>query len=239
MSRITLANDLKEERSRSWSASINYDKPMEHWIAGFTVEAFHNRLKDVFYLEQIGSDEYGDLFEKRNGDAATIMGATLELRANYDRKVQFECGITLQSSKYDTAVAPGGVDGLPLMRDFVRAPKEYGFAVLNFTPNKKWNATLNYVYTGKMKMPHVKGEGTGNDKTVLFTSEQFSEFSTKVGYTFSLPDFGSKVEVYGGVKNMFNSYQQRFDIGKNRDSNFIYGPALPRTVYLGLKLKFN
>ncbi len=239
VSRISLADDLKQEKSKSFSASINYDKPMEHWIAGLTIEAFHNRLKDVFYQEQIGSDNFGDLFEKKNGDAATIMGATLELRANYDRKVQFECGITLQSSKYDEAVAPGGVDGLSLMRDFVRAPNTYGFAVLNFMPNKKWNATLNYVYTGKMKMPHVAGEGTGQDKTILFTSQQFSEFSTKVGYTFPLKNLGSKVELYGGVKNIFNSYQKKFDIGKNRDSNFTYGPAQPRTVYLGLKVKFN
>ncbi len=238
VSRISLADDLKEERSRSFSASINYDKPMEHWIAGFTVEGFHNYLKDVFYQAPNGSDEFGDRFEKRNGDGAKIMGATLELRANYDRKVQLECGFTLQSSKYTTPV-DYEIEGEEPTREFMRAPNHYGFAVLNFTPNKKWNATVNYVYTGKMKMPHYAGEGTGHSKDTMFTSEQFSEFSTKVGYTFELKDFGSSVELYGGVKNMFNSYQKRFDIGKNRDSNFTYGPAQPRTIYLGLKLKFN
>ncbi len=27
-----------------------------------------------------------------------------------------------------------------------------------------------------------------------------------------------------------------FDSGKNRDSNFVYGPAMPRTVFVGLKI---
>ncbi len=116
-------------------------------------------------------------------------------------------------------------------------PNTYGFAVLNFTPNKKWNATLNYVYTGKMKMPHYAGEGTGHTKDTMFTSEKFSEFSTKVGYTFDVEEVGSRIELYGGIKNMFNSYQQSFDVGKNRDSNFTYGPAQPRTFYIGLKFK--
>jgi len=38
---------------------------------------------------------------------------------------------------------------------------------------------------------------------------------------------------------MFNSYQKIFDIGKNRDSNFVFGPSMPRTVYVGVKLRSN
>ena len=34
----------------------------------------------------------------------------------------------------------------------------------------------------------------------------------------------------------FDLYQSNFDIGKNRDSNFIYGPSQPRTFYAGIKL---
>ncbi len=236
VSRILLADDLKQEKSQSFSASINYDKPMEHWIAGFTIESFYNHLKDVFYQQRIGEDKFGDLFEKRNGDGAKILGTTIELRANYDKIAQLECGFTIQSSKYDTPV-DYDIAGVEPTREFMRAPNHYGFAVLTFTPNKKWNATLNYVYTGKMKMPHYAGEGTGHTKDTMFTSEKFSEFSTKVGYTFNMEDLGSKIELYGGLKNMFNSYQKSFDTGKNRDSNFTYGPAQPRTFYIGLKFK--
>jgi len=47
------------------------------------------------------------------------------------------------------------------------------------------------------------------------------------------------MDLYAGIKNIFNQYQSDFDIGKNRDSNYIYGPAQPRTTYFGVKLSFN
>ena len=47
----------------------------------------------------------------------------------------------------------------------------------------------------------------------------------------------SNIEIYGGVKNILNAYQSTFDIGKNRDSNFVFGPSLPRTIYFGIKLR--
>jgi outer membrane receptor for ferrienterochelin and colicins len=37
------------------------------------------------------------------------------------------------------------------------------------------------------------------------------------------------------VKNIFNSWQRDFDRGIDRDPAYIYGPAYPRSVYLGVK----
>ena len=45
-----------------------------------------------------------------------------------------------------------------------------------------------------------------------------------------------KLKMFGGVKNILDAYQEDFDSGKNRDSNYVYGPATPRTVFIGLKL---
>ena len=38
-----------------------------------------------------------------------------------------------------------------------------------------------------------------------------------------------------GVKNLFNAYQGDFDTGATRDSDYIYGPNAPRTIFIGLK----
>ncbi len=45
------------------------------------------------------------------------------------------------------------------------------------------------------------------------------------------------IEYSLGVKNITNDYQNDFDSGKNRDSNFIYGPSSPRTIYASLLIK--
>ncbi len=234
VSRVILSPDLVPERSQSISGSINFDKPTEKYIVGFTAEGFYTRLNDAFFLQPIGEDGFGELFEKQNGQGATVQGVTLELRANYDRKVQLESGITFQTSQFDTPVAyMEGVEGI---REFVRTPNDYGYATLSITPHKKINANLNYVYTGKMKVPHFAGAPNQETDEIVVT-DPFSEFNVKVGYTLAFDRANSNFEIYTGVKNLFNAYQDVFDIGKNRDSNFVYGPAQPRTFYVGLNLK--
>jgi outer membrane receptor for ferrienterochelin and colicins len=69
------------------------------------------------------------------------------------------------------------------------------------------------------------------------TSPRFAELGLKTGYTFSIPKGRTGLELFGGVKNLFNAYQNDFDSGKNRDSNYIYGPAQPRTLFVGLRVK--
>ena len=234
ISRVMLSPDLIQEQSQSISASINYDRPSENWVAGFTLEGFYNRLEDAFFLHPIGEDAFGEVFEKQNGDGATVKGLTLELRANYDRKLQLEGGFTIQSSVFDSPVQY--IDGLAGIREFVRTPNDYGYAIVTYTPSDQWNATINYVYTGSMKVPHFASPlNIAEDE--IFTSATFSDLSTKIGYSLPIQKFGSSIEMYCGIKNIFNAYQDDFDIGKERDSNFIYGPAQPRTFFVGVKIK--
>ncbi len=234
ISRISLDPNLKEERSNSISGSINYDKVSENFVAGFTIEGFYTHLDNAFFLQPIGEDAFGERFEKRNGSGSTVKGATIELRANYRQKVQLETGLTLQSSLFDQAV--DNIEGLEPLREFLRTPNEYGYATLSFFPNKQFNTSLNLVYTGPMTIAHFAGApGVEQDEYVY--SNSFTELSIKTGYTFKLKNIDSGLEVFGGVKNITNAYQDDFDIGKDRDSNFIYGPSAPRTFFVGMRLK--
>lgn len=235
VSRISLADNLKEERSNSFTASVNYDKATEHFIAGFTLSAFYTHLKDVFYQFPLGEDQLGQQFEKRNGKGATVKGITLELRANYDYLLQLEAGFTLQSSLFDLPVY--NIEKLPPKRQFLRTPTNYGFATLTFTPTKKWTVSANLIYTGHMDIAHFAGEATGQSVDTYFETSSFANLSFRFGYTFEVPKARLGFELYGGVKNLTNSYQDDFDTGKNRDSNYIYGPGAPRTVFVGLTLK--
>jgi outer membrane receptor for ferrienterochelin and colicins len=232
VSRVVLSPDLEPERSKSFSASVNYDKAREKYVAGFTFEGFYTQLDKAFNLRPIGEDAFGEIFEKQNGRNATVQGLTLELRANFDRKLQIETGYTLQTSRFDAEVQY--IDGLAGIKDFIRTPNQYGFATLSFTPNEHWSANVNYVYTGSMILPHFAG-APNQLVDEYYYSDPFSDVNLKVAYSLRLNAINSDVEFYGGVKNIFNSYQSNFDVGKNRDSNFVYGPALPRTLFVGVK----
>ena len=232
ISRVRLADDLKRERSNSYTVSFNYDKPTEHYIYGFTVESFYTQLNNAFILENIGEDTHGEVFEKRNGDGAVVQGITVEGRLNYDGIVQVDAGFTFQSSKYDTAVENS--DALAPKREFLRTPNTYGYATLTYSPNQKFKTALNLVYTGSMEVLHLASPlNLTND--AYFSSPNFTELGVKSSYTFDIDKLKTKLELSGGVKNIFDSYQSSFDVGKDRDSNFVYGPAAPRTYFIGLR----
>lgn len=234
ISRVSLADNLTQERSNSFTGSVNYDKATASYVLGFTAEAFYTRLTDAFYLQPLGTDAFGERFEKRNGDAATVRGGTLEARANFNRKVQIEAGFTLQTSEYDTAVEY--VEGLEAKKAFLRTPNDYGYATLSYTPNPRVSSSVNLVYTGTMQLAHFGG-APEQAEDVYVTSPTFTEISARSGYTFRLGDTGSGLEVFAGIRNLTNAYQSDFDSGKNRDSNYVYGPGLPRTYVAGIKLK--
>jgi len=239
VSRVSLSDDLKEERSNSFNLSLNYDKPTEHYIYGFTIEGFYTHLNDAFYLHPIGEDDHGELFEKRNGDGATVKGITIEARLNLDQILQFEAGYTIQSSLFDTAVE--NFENLAPKKEFLRTPNNYGYATLTYRPNDKFKTSLNFIQTGKMELMHLIPNPTNANETIgkYLKSPSFTELGIKSGYTFDLKKKKSKMELYAGVKNIFDAYQNDFDSGKNRDSNYVYGPSNPRTIFIGLKIGSN
>ncbi len=233
VSRVQLSPNLSPEKSRSYSASMNYDKPFKTKIVGFTVEGFYTRLNEAFFLQPIGADNFGEVFEKQNGQGATVQGVTTEVRANFNQKLQIEGGFTIQESVFDENVEYiTEVEGIT---EFIRTPTSYGFATFSILPTDNISVNLNYLYTGTMIIPHFAG-APNQTMDEMVTTPTFSEVSIKLGYKVSLKKMKSAIEFYGGIKNILNAYQNSFDIGKNRDSNFIYGPAQPRTVFFGLKL---
>jgi outer membrane receptor for ferrienterochelin and colicins len=234
VSRILLSPDLVEERSHSLSGSVNYDKATEKFIVGFTLEGFYTKLNDAFYLQPIGQDEYGDLFEKRNGSGASVQGGTVELRGNYNKVMQLEAGFTLQTSLYDDPVEH--IEGEDPRKEFLRSPNQYGYVTYSLTPGSRFNASFSGVYTGPMELVHYAG---APEQTVdeYVTTPSFFEFGLKAGYTFKFEVVDSGLEIFAGVKNLTNAFQDDFDTLRDRDSGYVYGPGAPRTFYLGLRLR--
>lgn len=218
-SHITLDPNLKEERSNSISGSINFDQPKEHYILGFTLEGFYTRLDDAFYLQPLGADDLGERYEKRNGQGATVQGFTIEVRANYDKKIQLNAGITLQKSEHDEAIFH--IDSIAgSKKEFLRSPNQYGYTVLTFTPGKNFNASINGVLTGPMLMAKFS-PNESLEASEYRNSPSFAEFGIKLSYTFPLQSVDTGLELYGGIKNITNIYQDDFDNYRNRDSNYI------------------
>jgi outer membrane receptor for ferrienterochelin and colicins len=235
--RVRLAEDLKEERSQSLSASWNFDQATETFIAGFTLEGFMTNLNNAFILEEISVDAEGNsVMEKRNGNQSQVYGGTFEGRFNYRQRVQIESGITLQKSLYGEPVQWSGQ--LPGVREYLRTPGSYGYFTFRFMPSGPFEASLSGIYTGTMKVPHygLEGDPGTPERDILFNSPSTWDINSKLSYRFDFPRIDSGMELFGGVSNMLNDYQKDFDKGKNRDSNYVYGPSRPRTFFIGIRL---
>ena len=231
ISRINLANDLSEEKSQSLSGSLNFDYARENYIYGFTLECFHTKLKNAFYLDPSGSDNFGDLFIKRNGSGAIVKGLSLDLRMNYNKTIQFESGFTLQKSSYSEPVSYS--NNLFAVSNFLKTPNCYGYGNFSYTISDNLSSSINYIFTGKMDLVHLGGSiNNPNDKYVV--SNNFHQLDINLNYIQELNQIGVKLKYLVGLKNIANSYQSDFDILKNRDSNYVYGPSTPRMVIFGL-----
>lgn len=225
--------NLKQETSNSYTVSLDFNRPKTNYIYGFTFDAFHTRLFDAFVLEEAGTDEQGNIrLLRKNGGNSTVQGVTVEGRFNYDQKIQVQAGLTLQSSRFDEPVAWSAE--IPGTRDYLRTPNRYGFFTLSILPEKSLNGSLSGVYTGPMQVPHFGG-APGVERDVLFRSPDFTEINCKLNYRLHLHSVETDMEFSAGVQNIFNAYQSDFDTGRYRDSNYIYGPARPRVLFVGVR----
>ena len=228
---IQVAKDLKTERSRSYSASVDYYTAWGPVQINLLLEGFYTSLHNPFVLEEIESDDENKILERRNGSDAVVKGFNLEGKIAPHKSVQLQFGATLQSSKYDEPVAWSKDPDVEACRKLLRSPDQYGYATLNLLPFKNFSAALSGTYTGSMYVGHSAGY---IEKDVLEKTDSFFDATIKLAYDIKVGR-GYTIQFNIGMQNVFDSYQNDFDKGEFRDSGYIYGPGLPRTYFAGLK----
>lgn len=230
---IRLADGLKEERSNSFSGSVDWTTKFGHWQANILLEGFYTDLSNVFVLEDIGHQNGYSIKERRNGKGARVYGANIDAKIAHGTDIALQVGFTAQQSRYKAAEAWTEVDGVALTtKRMMRTPDYYGYFTLTSSPVKRLDLALSGTYTGSMIVPHYAGD-IENDR--LETTPHFFELNFKAGYTFVLRDH-IKLQLNAGVQNVLNSFQRDLDKGEFRDSGYFYGPTQPRTYFVGLKI---
>ena len=231
---IRLADGLREERSNSFSGSVDWSFPMGHWQSNILLEGFYTDLHHVFVLEDIGEDQNGDkIKERRNGSGAKVYGVNLDAKVAHGREAQLQLGFTVQRSRYNRAeVWTSEGEEEQTTKRMPRTPDYYGYFTFTSAPLKNFDFSLSGTYTGKMIVPHMAGY---IEKSRMEHTPQFMDLNLKLNYTFVLKDH-IKMQVNGGVQNIFNSFQNDLDQGEFRDAGYFYGPTQPRTYFVGIKI---
>ncbi|MEO0473954.1 MAG: TonB-dependent receptor, partial [Bacteroidota bacterium] len=233
---VLLSDDLDKETSDAFTGSLNYTKDIGLAQFSLLLEGFYTRLKNPF--TQVSRGDIGDIIleEVVNGEGATVSGINIEAGYSPSGKFAFQLGGTFQQSSYDEEqeiFAPEDNDGVAItVTEFVRNPNLYGYFTTFYNFSDAFKIDLTGTYTGSMIVPRVVGADGSPD---LLESNPFFDVNLKLSYEFHVAD-DFHLELSGGARNIFNSYQPEFDSGPERDSDFIYGPAAPRSFFISVKI---
>ena len=232
VSMIRLAEDLRVEKSQSVSLSADMYHSWGDWQGNVLVEGFYTDLDDVFALRELGFENGILIKERHNESGARVFGANLEGKVAYRDIIQVQVGVTAQSSKYKEARSWG--EGVEATRNMFRTPDFHGYLTASYNPVKQLTLALTGTYTGSMLVEHHAGMIQQN---VTVRTPDFWDMGLKASYDFRLYK-SFNLQVNAGVQNILNSFQNDFDSGADRDSGYMYGPTLPRTFFLGIKLNY-
>lgn len=256
-----LSPDLKSERSRSFSGSIDYYFARGSWQYNVMLEGFATFIRNQFVTTD--GKEIGGILQKivQNGDGtAKVYGANLEAKVAYRRLFELQAGLTLQRSQYGTPLVLIDADEETdqeevASKDFERTPSLYGYFTSTLRPAKRLSLTLSGTYTGAMRVRHESYTGdipTGiaTDQSGCFSTLDDGQpirgvvagkghlhrskpfFDLDIKATYQVPlSSTTDLSMSVGVQNIFDAYQRDTDMGPGRASTYVYGPMLPRRLY--------
>lgn len=238
--KITNADDLRQERSHSVTASADLCFHLGKMEGDLMVGGFYTRINDAFVNELMFDDTASGYrhYERRNSDGAQVAGISADMSLIFGERFQMQLGGTWQSSRY-TGQGLEWDEGKYESR-MERVPDLYGHLSATYTPGKRLSLMATGTFTGPLLVYHSVQHDDGAKHSHATKVEQvitpsFFDLTLKVSYSIPLGSHSS-LELNGGVQNLFNSFQRDFDSGPDRDASYIYGPTLPRAFFIGTRM---
>jgi outer membrane receptor for ferrienterochelin and colicins len=225
---VTNSPDLKEEKSYSLNSGFDYGKQIGRNLIQISIETFYNKLTDTFILHEINRTERARILERINGSGSRVYGLSLDLGLVLGPQFSFSSGWTIQRSRLDRPEPDFQ------SREFFRTPDSYGYISMSYKNKRVLNVDLSGEYTGSMKAPHYAGY---IDEDRLETTPSFWVLNLKLQRSLSIAE-NYDASVFLGAYNVLDSYQEDLDKGIDRDSGYVYGPAKPRSFYMGFEFTF-
>lgn len=220
------AEGLVEESSRAWLVSLEWRPTFRRkGSASFELAAFRTDLEDLF--DTVENDDPTTAqreFLRVNAEGAVVEGVEATASIRWGARLSGQIGFVVQRSAFEVPEPDFG------SLDFFRTPGDYGTLSLQARLPAGLDLFLGARYTGSMIAPHYAGFIT-EDR--LERTPSFLELDLNLSRSFTLG--GRELTVTLGAKNLTDAYQQDLDRAAHRDSNYVYGPRLPRSYLLGLR----
>lgn len=237
---IQLSPDLRPEHSLAYSASWDKTWYRSDWQFNVVAESFFNRLYNAFVLANPRPlPEGGSVITKVNSAGARVGGLNLEAKAAYGRKLIFQLGATIQQAQFiENQViweSEENAEEAVSSKQMLRTPNTYGFVLMQWSPINRTTFFMTHTFTGSMLAARLVDVET--ERPELVSTPMFWDMTLKINREIPL-NRRYLLNVFGGVNNLFNSFQKDFQTGPLRDAGYVYGPMLPRTLAFGVSMRY-
>ena len=225
---IRQAEGLVEERSDAFLASLEWRPTFgRRGSASFEVAAFRTDLEDLFDVVE-ADDPATDQreFQRVNAEGARVEGVEVSASVRWGSRLTLQAGFVTQSSRFDEPEPDFG------SLEFFRSPDRYGTFSMQARLPAAIDLFLGARFTGEMVAPHYAGF---IDEDRLESTPSFLELDLNLSRDLEIA--GRNLTLTVGAKNLTDEYQEDLDQGPDRDSNYVYGPRLPRAYQVGVRWK--
>jgi outer membrane receptor for ferrienterochelin and colicins len=226
---IRLDPNLREERSTSWTLGAEWTPGVGPGRGLVEANVFYTRLRDLFHNVEADDPLTPAVeFLKTNLGTAKVYGVETNLGWGIGPAFMVQGGFVAERSRFGEAEPDFGSVA------FFRTPVWYGNLVLTSRTDSVGECFVGLRYTGSMRVPHYAGY---IDQDRLETTRTFWTVDASISRPVLRRGQRQLILVLAG-KNLTNAYQEDLDQGPRRDAGYVYGPRVPRSVSLGMRVEF-
>jgi outer membrane receptor for ferrienterochelin and colicins len=222
--RVYKAADLKPEKSRSLSFTVDYSLSP----ANLSLNLYRTDLTDAISFAEADDDviNQGYTYQWENIDDAFVMGMEIGGQLLVTDNLSATLNFAVNKSEYDHGRTDWeGTEYYEISKKISRYPETSGGVKIDFSPGK-WSFIIDGDYKGTMYIDYIEAENE-EDKKIKRT-ESFITMNAKMSYTIL-----NGYTVYAGAKNLTDYVQEE---KHTDDAAFIYAPVYGRIIYGGLKI---
>ncbi|MEM6544006.1 MAG: TonB-dependent receptor [Pseudomonadota bacterium] len=230
---IRIVNDpgLSEETSISYSLGFDYDPQWRDNLFALDGQIYLTELDDAFFLGDIGETAQGDLFQVRsNAGESNFRGAELTTTLRPSQALQLSLSTAYVDASFADAQVVFEDDGVVLATSrYLKTPRWTGVAQAAYAAPGNIDAFIALRYTGSMQV-------LNNNLGTLTETESFTEIDLTATKHFERFYGTANLDITLGIRNLLDEFQSDLEVGAGRDSDYVFGPRLPRTAFLSFQL---
>ena len=223
--------DLKEETSRTLALGFDYSTS----DFNTSIQSYYTTVKDSFFLEDPDTTGSRGVQKRINTDGSTIMGLEWDLSWTPSEFLRIDAGIAYTSASYDKKQVV--FSGNSVLSDhYNKTPEGSGLVQLTYSTEELGDLSLGLKWTGPMKVNKTTGGTDDALEGEITESESFFVLNATLRREFHLG--GIHLNGKLGVHNILDDYQEDLETGVGRDVGYVYGPRFPRSLFIGIGLKY-